>query len=195
MTEIDNQLDKLDIDRTIVLVGMMGAGKTTVGRRLAPKLELSFVDADEEIERAAGMSIADLFRDHGQESFRRGEAQVIERLLEGPPIVLATGGGAMTDAKTREIIADKAISVWIDSDIDTLVKRATRRGSRPLLKTGDPKEILTRLMEDRKEFYSQATIRVESKKGPHRNTVLAILDAIKPYFTTKQTTSTPEAAT
>lgn len=182
MTEFGSNLAALDIDRTIVLVGMMGAGKTTVGRRLAPRLGLKFMDADEEIERAAGMKVADLFREHGEESFRRGEAQIIERLLDGPPIVLATGGGAMINESTRNIIAKKSVSVWISSDIDTLVKRATRRGTRPLLKTGDPRETLLRLLEERREFYSQATIQVDSRPGPHSNTVNAIIEAISPYF-------------
>ena len=182
MTEFGSELETLDINRTIVLVGMMGAGKTTVGRRLAPRLGVNFVDADEEIERAAGMSVSELFRDHGEESFRIGEAQVIERLLDGPPIVLATGGGAMTNERTRQIIAEKSFSVWISSNIDTLVERATRRGSRPLLKTGDPRETLKRLLEERNEHYSQATICVESRQGPHSNTVNAIIKEIIPLF-------------
>lgn len=192
MTEISEELDNLDIDRTIVLVGMMGAGKTTVGRRLAQRLNIGFIDADEEIERAAGMSVSDLFQNHGEQSFRRGEAQIIERLLEGPAIVLATGGGAMTTARTRRIIAKRAVSVWIMSDIDTLTQRATRRGSRPLLKTGDPKETLQRLMDERKEFYAQATISVTSKPGPHSNTVNAILSALAPYFPIGKMIEDPE---
>lgn len=183
MTELGSNSAALDIDQSIVLVGMMGAGKTTVGRRLAPRLGLDFIDADEEIERAAGMKVSDLFKAHGEESFRRGEAQVIERLLDGPPIVLATGGGAMVNDGTREIISKKSVSVWISSDIDTLLVRATRRGTRPLLKTGDPRKTLLRLLDERQDFYSQATIRVDSRPGPHSNTVTAIIEALTPYFT------------
>ncbi|HBS30229.1 MAG TPA: shikimate kinase, partial [Parvularcula sp.] len=127
------------IDRPIVLVGMMGAGKTTVGRRLAKALGLAFRDADAEIEKAAGMSVSELFEKHGEASFRQGEAKVIARLLAGAPIVLATGGGALTNAATRALIRDKGVSIWLRADVDTLVRRATRRPTRPLLKNGDPR--------------------------------------------------------
>ncbi len=168
----------LAFDRPIVLVGMMGAGKTTVGRRLAAALRLPFHDADKEIEQAAGMSISDLFSRHGEESFRRGEAQVIERLLSGPPLVLATGGGALTDLGTREIIKAKAISVWIRADVDTLVKRATRRATRPLLKAGDPKEIISKLLEARTPFYEAADLTIDSSTGTHTRTVNSIIAAL-----------------
>jgi len=158
---------------------MMGAGKTTIGRRLAPRLGLRFFDADEEIQRAAGMSVADLFAAHGEASFRAGEAQVIARLLSGPPHVLATGGGAIMNAETRRLIKTQAISVWIKADVDTLLKRATRRDSRPLLRSGDARETLTRLLDARAPLYAEADLVIESAPGPHSRTVNAIVDALR----------------
>jgi len=169
-------------DLTIALVGMMGAGKTTVGRRLAQELNLPFHDADQEIEQAAGMSVSELFARHGEESFRRGEAQVIERLLSGEPIVLATGGGALLDAGTRRLVAERAISVWIRADVDTLVRRATRRATRPLLQRGDPKETITRLLAERTPYYALADIAVESRPGSHSRTVNAIMAALSQHL-------------
>lgn len=165
-------------DRAIVLVGMMGAGKTTVGRRLAPKLGLPFYDADEQIERAAGMSVNDLFLRHGEESFRRGEAQVIARLLSGPAHVLATGGGAVIDPETRALIRAHAISVWLKADVDVLLRRASRRATRPLLKTPDPRATLQRLLAERTPYYAQANIVVDAALGAHAHTVAAIMDAL-----------------
>jgi len=167
---------------TIVLVGMMGVGKTTIGRRLAPKLGLKFRDADEEITRAAGMAIADLFDRHGEESFRHGEAQVIKRLLSGPPIVLATGGGAILNENTRALIRAQAVSVWIKAEIDVIVRRATRRDVRPLLQQGDPTEIVSNLLAERRQYYQQANIQIDSQPGPHARTVNAILDVLLPYL-------------
>jgi shikimate kinase len=172
----------LQIDRPVALVGMMGAGKTTVGRRLAAALDLPFHDADAEIEQAAGMSVSDLFARHGEPSFRRGEAQVIERLLSGPPIVLATGGGALTNESTRKLVRDRSISIWIRADVATLVKRATRRSTRPLLKNGDPTEIIARLLDERAPFYAQADIIVESNVGSHARTVSTILDSLASHL-------------
>lgn len=172
----------VNIDRPIVLVGMMGVGKTTIGKRLAPKLGLNFVDADEEIVAAAGMSISDLFQRHGEESFRRGEAQVIERLLQGPPLVLATGGGALVTKTTRVLVKEKAVSIWLRADIDTILARATRRPTRPLLQNGDPRATLTRLLDERRPFYEQADIHVDSPPGPHNKTVSAVEDAIVAYL-------------
>lgn len=165
--------------RTIVLVGMMGVGKTTIGRRLAPKLGLPFFDADEEIEKAAGMSVADLFKAHGEDSFRRGEAQVIKRLLSEPPMVLATGGGALTTPTTRKIVSEAAISIWLQADIETIVKRASRRNTRPLLRGGDAREILERLMRERAPFYEKSDIAIDSSTGPHSRTVEAIIKALQ----------------
>ena len=164
------------------MVGMMGAGKTTVGRRLAPRLGLPFFDADAEIEKAAGMSVSELFQQHGEESFRRGEAQIIGRLLNGEPHVLATGGGALVNPETRAIIGEKAVSIWLRADMDTIVARATQRGTRPLLKTGDPKETLSRLLEEREPLYAQADIHIESQPGPHANTVNLIIDVLAEYL-------------
>ena len=168
--------------RAIALVGMMGVGKTTIGRRLAPRVGLPFFDADAEIEEAAGMSVSDLFRLHGEKSFREGEARVIARLLEGPPIVLATGGGALTTPETRERIKKHALSIWIKADTDTIVRRATRRGTRPLLKTGDPRETIERLMKERGDFYAAADIHVDTQPGPHINTVNLILETLDRYW-------------
>ena len=172
----------LDCTQTIVLVGMMGAGKTTVGRRLAPRLGLPFLDADAEIEKASGMSVSDLFQLHGEKSFREGEARVIKRILEGPPHVLATGGGAVTHEATRHLIKEKSVSVWIKAEIDTIVRRATRRGTRPLLKTGDPKETITNLMNARHDFYAAADIHVDSQPGPHINTVNLVVDLLHDHL-------------
>ncbi|MEZ5892846.1 MAG: shikimate kinase [Parvularculaceae bacterium] len=170
---------EISCGKPVVLVGMMGAGKTTVGRRLAPRLGLPFFDADSEIEKAAGMSVSDLFRLHGEASFREGEAKIIRRLLEGPPHVLATGGGAVTNADTRALIAERAISVWIKADPETIVRRAGKRNTRPLLQTGDPGETIRRLLKERESFYAAADIHVDSQPGPHGNTVDKIIDALK----------------
>lgn len=157
----------------------MGVGKTTVGRRLAHQLDLPFFDADQEIEKASGMTVSDLFAAHGEESFREGEARVIRRLLEGPPHVLATGGGAVTNEETRALIAGCAASVWIRADVDVIVKRAGKRNTRPLLQNGDPRETLIRLMREREPFYASADIHIDSQPGPHANTVELILDALR----------------
>ncbi len=157
---------------------MMGAGKTSIGRRLARRLGLPFFDADDEISKAAGMSVTDLFNLHGEESFRNGEASVIKRLLEGAPHVLATGGGAILDANTRRLIKSRAVSIWLRADIDVIVRRATRRPTRPLLQRGDPKETLTRLLAEREDFYAAADIHVDSQPGPHSKTVDYVFNAI-----------------
>ena len=167
---------------TIVLVGMMGVGKTTIGRRLAPRLGLPFFDADAEIEAAAGMSVSELFTTHGEKSFRDGEARVIERLLAGPPHVLATGGGAVTHDQTRFLIKEKAIAVWIKADPDVLAVRATRRDTRPLLREGDPVETLRKLVAERTPYYAEAEIHIESQPGPHVNTVNLIIKKIAGHF-------------
>jgi len=166
---------------TIVMVGLMGAGKTSIGRRLAAQIGLPFVDADEEIERAAGNTIEDIFEHLGEANFRAGERRVIARLLDGPPIVLATGGGAFMDPQTRERIAASAISVWLRADIDTLVRRTARRSDRPLLKNGDPREILLRLIDQRYPVYQQADIIVDSADGPPEETLQQVLDALEAY--------------
>lgn len=158
-------------ERSIVLVGLMGAGKTTVGRRLAQKLGLAFIDADAEIERAAGETIPEIFERRGESAFRDGERRVIARLLESGPQVLATGGGAFMDAATRAHIAARGISVWLRADLDVLMRRVARRGNRPLLKQGDPRRTMERLIGERYPVYEQADITVESIEGPHETVV------------------------
>ncbi len=168
---------KLDT-RSIVLVGLMGAGKTTVGRRLAGALSLAFVDADSEIEAAAGQSIPEIFAQYGEAYFRDGERRVIARLLEGGPQVLATGGGAFMDADTRERIAEKGVSVWLRADIDLLMKRVLRRSHRPLLMQKDPEAVMRRLIDERYPVYAQAQIVVDSSDVPHDAIVARIVDQL-----------------
>ncbi|TNE31776.1 MAG: shikimate kinase [Alphaproteobacteria bacterium] len=170
------------IDRPIVLVGLMGVGKSTVGRRLANLMRRKFVDADEAIEEAAQRSVSEIFEEFGESYFRDGERRVIARLIDEDWGVIATGGGAFVDPETRALILDRAIAVWIDCDVDTLVERTSRRDTRPLLKQGDPHEILTRLLEQRRPFYSQAQIRVESGKGPHLDTATTILERLDAWL-------------
>ena len=167
------------VKSSLVLVGLMGVGKSTIGRRLAARLGLPFVDADEEIERAAGMTIQEIFDRHGEAAFRDGERRVIARLIDGLPKVIATGGGAFVNADTRQLILDKATAIWLDADIDVLVARVSRRDGRPLLKGKDPREVLTRLATERSPFYAQAPIRVRSTDSPHDATVEAIVEAIR----------------
>ncbi len=153
-------------DRTIVLVGLMGAGKSAVGRRLARRLDLPFIDADAEIEAAAGSTIEEFFEQHGEAAFRAGERRVIARLLEGEPHVLATGGGAFMDPDTRSLVKRRGISIWLDADLDTLVERVSRRSHRPLLKNGDARQILSGLMAVRNPVYAEADLAVASADRP-----------------------------
>ncbi|MCB2088200.1 MAG: shikimate kinase [Sphingomonadaceae bacterium] len=166
------------IDRPLVLVGLMGVGKSTVGRKLAHLLKSDFVDADDAIEHAAQMTIADIFAQFGEEYFRDGERRVIGRLMEERHGVIATGGGAFINPETRALILTQGIAVWIDADIATLVERTGRKDTRPLLRNGNPREILTRLHRERAPFYSQAPIHVTSENGPHLDTAIKILEAI-----------------
>jgi len=172
------------IDRPIVLVGMMGVGKSSVGRRLAAALHCPFVDADDAIEESAQMTIPEIFDSFGEDYFRDGERRVIARLIEedGGCKVIATGGGAFCNEETRELILEKTIAVWLDSDIDTLVERTGRKNNRPLLKQGNPREILTRLREERAPAYAQAPIHVTSGKGPHGETVNKVLKEIDQWL-------------
>ncbi len=166
-------------ERTIVLVGLMGAGKTTVGRRLAKRLALDFVDADEAIEEAAGMSVADYFEQYGEPAFREGERKVIRRLLtESDRCVLATGGGAFMDDETRTLIRDQGLSVWLRADLDLLVKRTSKRNTRPLLRQGNPREILQRLMDERYPIYAEADITIDTADVPHDEVVETIVSAL-----------------
>lgn len=170
------------IDRPVVLVGLMGVGKSTVGRKLASLLHRDFVDADDAIAEAAQRSIPEIFETFGEAYFRDGERRVIARLIEEGHGVIATGGGAFVDPATRAAVLEKAIAVWIDCDIDTLVERTSRRATRPLLKNGNPREILTRLAAERAPFYAEAPIRVVSENGPHADTARAIIEAIDQWL-------------
>jgi shikimate kinase len=162
----------------ITLVGLMGVGKTTIGRRLAARLQLPFVDADAEIETASGMTIADIFERFGEAHFRDGERRVIARLIDGAPKVIATGGGAFIEAETRALILARTRAVWLDADIPTLVERVRRRDTRPLLKARDPGEVLTELAAVRNPIYAEAPIHIGSRRGPHAETVDAIVAAL-----------------
>lgn len=167
------------VQRTVVLVGLMGAGKTSIGRRLATRLGVPFIDADAEIEAAAGESIPDIFARHGEQAFRDGERRVIARLLERPPHVLATGGGAFMDAETRDRVAAASTSVWLRAALDTLVRRLEKsRVQRPLLASGDLKEKVTKLMDERYPVYALADIVVDTGEGPHEPVVDAIIAAL-----------------
>ena len=161
--------------RTVVLVGLMGAGKSSVGHRLAKEIGWKFIDSDDEIVAAAGCSISDIFAIHGEQIFRDVEQRVISRLLHGEPVVLATGGGAWMQPKVREMIKSDATSVWLRADLDVLVDRVSRRGHRPLLEQGDKRAILTKLMDERYPVYQEADITVDSGKGPHEKVVKAVL--------------------
>ncbi len=164
--------------RTIALVGLMGAGKTSIGRRLAQRLELPFVDADVEIEAAAAASIEEIFERHGEQAFREGERRVIARLLDAPPHVLATGGGAYMDPSTRALLRQRAITVWLRADIELLLSRLSRRNNRPLLKGGDPRAILDRLAAQRYPVYAEADLVVDTVDGPPEATLDRVLKAL-----------------
>ena len=171
-------LQQLIGDRPIVLIGMMGAGKTTVGRRLATRLGRHFVDSDEEVEKAAGMSIEDIFASRGEADFRAGEVKVIARLLKESGMVLGTGGGAFMNADTRALIKQLAISVWIKADFDLLFQRVSRRSNRPLLKTANPRETLQKLIDARYPTYAEADITITSRDVPQDQVASEVIDAI-----------------
>jgi shikimate kinase len=182
-------IDAPTLSRTVVLVGLMGAGKSNIGRRLASKLGVPFVDADEEIAKAAGCSIPDIFAVYGEAVFRDGERRVIQRLLEQPAHVLATGGGAFMDAQVREKVREKGTSVWLRADLDTLVHRVGRKPEeRPLLAGRDSREVLAALMEERYPIYAEADIVIDSGREPPDVTVGRVVAALKER-------ATPEAAT
>jgi shikimate kinase len=168
--------------RTIVLVGLMGAGKSTVGRRLAARLALPFKDADQEIEAAAGMSIPDIFAAHGEAYFRDGERRVIARLLQEGPAVLATGGGAYMSPETRARIAEVGVSVWLRADFDVLMRRVRKRSNRPLLQNPDPEGTMRRLMETRHPIYALADVTVDSHEIPHDKVVQDALLGIERWL-------------
>lgn len=166
-------------DRPIVLVGLMGVGKTTVGRRLAARLGRGFADADAAIEEAARLSVSEIFAAFGEAYFRDGERRVIARLLADNVGVIATGGGAFCQAETRELILSRGLAVWLDCDTDILVERTGRRDTRPLLRGDDRREVLTRLAEERRPFYAQAPVHVRAGAAPHARTVAAIVEAVE----------------
>lgn len=168
--------------RTIALVGLMGVGKSSVGRRLAATLGVPFCDADAEIEVAAGRSVSDIFADLGEEEFRAGEHRVIRRLLEGPPVVLATGGGAFTHEGTRALLKERAVTVWLKAELEVLAERATRRDTRPLLHGKDPMAVLRALAEARYPLYAEADIEVMTGQGAHRDAVRAVIAALEAHY-------------
>jgi len=182
-----DELLRLADGRPIVLIGMMGAGKTTVGRRLAARLGRHFVDSDEEIEKAAGMSIEEIFRTRGEADFRAGEVRVIARLLKDRGIVLGTGGGAFMNAETRALIKASAISVWIKADFELLFQRVSRRSNRPLLKTANPRETLMKLIEQRYPTYAEADVTVVSSDVPQDLVASEVIDAIVAHLGARET--------
>ncbi len=169
----------IPVPKTIVLVGLMGAGKSCIGRLLAQRLGLDFIDADDEIEQAAQCSIDEIFERHGEAAFRDGERRVIARILDGPVHVLATGGGAIMDKQTRAKIRERAVTVWLRADLDLLVKRVSRRHNRPLLKNGEPRDILEKLMETRHPIYAKADVVVDSDSNPPKAIVDRVIKALK----------------
>lgn len=168
-------------NRALVLVGLMGAGKTSVGRRLAEKLEIPFVDADHEIELAAGKTIPEIFSDHGEDYFREGERRVITRLLENGKQVLATGGGAFMNAETREKIKGHGVSLWLKADLELLLKRVAKRNDRPLLQKEDPAIVMKRLIDLRYPVYAQSDITVESRDVQHGQMVNDVIKALADF--------------
>src|SRR5689334_7725646 len=168
--------------RLVVLVGMMGAGKSTIGRRLAARLNLPFVDADTEIEAAAGMTIPEIFEIHGEPHFRDGEARVIARLLDNGPAVLATGGGSFMREETRRRIGEKAVSIWLKADPDIIMRRVRRRADRPLLQTADPEATVSRLLGEREPIYQTANVTIFSRDVPHDRIVEECLEALRVHL-------------
>ena len=177
MTELAKRLD-----RPVVLVGLMGVGKSTVGRRLARRLALDFVDSDAAIEDASGYSAAEVYERFGERDFRDGERRLVARLIEGEVRVIATGGGAFVDPRTRELLNERAITVWLDAPVEVLAERTGRRDTRPLLRNDDPKGTLERLNQERRPSYAEAHVHVRSGEGPHRDVVEAIVEAIERYL-------------
>ncbi len=175
---LETRVSRLLSGRTIVMVGMMGAGKSSIGRRLASRLGMTFADADTEIEQAANATIPEIFATHGEAYFRDGERRVIQRLLDGAPKVLATGGGAFIHPETRAAIRARAVSVWLKADRDLLLSRVKRRNNRPLLKDGDPGEIIDRLIAERYPVYAEADIHIQSRDVAHDAVIDDILVAL-----------------
>jgi shikimate kinase len=170
------------LDRPVVLVGLMGVGKSTVGRRLARRLGLPFVDSDSEIEDAVGLPAGEVFERYGEHDYRDGERRLVARLIDGEVRVIATGGGVFVDPRTRALLNERAITVWLDAPIDVLAERTARRDTRPLLKNGDPKDTLERLAKFEREAYAQAHIHVKSGDGAHKDVVAAIVQALDDHL-------------
>lgn len=177
----------LGLKQPVVLVGLMGAGKSTIGRRLAKEIDLDFTDSDTEIAEAAGCSVSDIFEIYGEAMFRDLEKRVLLRLLGGPPIVLATGGGAFMNAEIRSAIKEQAISVWLKADIDILVERVSRRDTRPLLKTGDKRSTLARLMDERHPIYSEADLVIDSGDNAHEVVVQKVIQSLTDHNVSRTT--------
>jgi shikimate kinase len=169
----------------VVLVGLMGVGKSTVGRRLARRLGLSFVDSDSAIEDAAGYTPAEIFERYGEKDFRDGERRLVARLIEGEIRVIATGGGAYVDPRTRELLNERAITVWLDAPVDILTERTSRRDTRAQLRNGDPKATLERLLQERRPSYEEAHIHVRSGEGAHKEVVDAIIEALEKHLSAR----------
>ena len=177
MTELSKRLD-----RPVVLVGLMGVGKSTVGRRLAKRLGVPFVDSDSAIEDASGLPAAEVFERYGERDFRDGERRLVARLMDGEVRVIATGGGAYVDPRTRELLNQRTITVWLDAPVDILAERTSRRDTRVQLRTGDPKAVLERLSRERRPSYEEAHIHVKSGDGAHRDVVDAIISELESYL-------------
>lgn len=184
MSKHSTKFDKiqLQLKKPLVLVGLMGAGKTTVGRRLAQQLDVEFIDSDHEISEAAGCSVSDIFDIYGEDVFRDLEKRVMKRLLAKKGCVIATGGGAFIQPHIREQILDKSIAVWLKAELDVLLERVSRRDSRPLLKTGDKQDIMKRLMEDRYPVYQEAHLTIDSNDGSHEIVVDAIIEEVEQWM-------------
>ena len=177
MTELAKRLD-----RPVVLVGLMGVGKSTVGRRLARRLGLPFVDSDAEIEDASGFTAGEMFERYGEQDFRDGERRLVARLVSGEVRVIATGGGVFVDPRTRQLLNERAITIWLDAPVDVLAERTGRRDTRPLLRNSDRKGTLERLSEERRPSYAEAHIHVRSGNGAHREVVDSIVKALEDYL-------------
>ena len=183
--QIDRVLARLG-KRCIVLVGMMGAGKTSIGRRLANLLHLPFLDADAEIEKAANLSVAEIFAKHGEADFREGEKRVVARLLASGPAVLATGGGAYMSEETRERCRADGVTIWLKADVPVLLERVRKKGNRPLLDRADPEAVLRKLLAEREPIYALADMTIASREGPHHAVIGDILSALDAYLNKEQ---------
>ena len=183
--QVDRILARLGT-RSIVLVGMMGAGKTSIGRRVANALHLPFVDADAEIEKAANQTIAEIFAEYGEAYFRDGERRVVARLLSEGPQVVATGGGAFISEETRQRCRERAVTIWLKAEVSVLLERVRKKGNRPLLQGADPEGVLRRLLAERERFYGMADLCIASREGPHHALVGEILAALESFLSESQ---------